>query len=186
MKRLLRDAMLRRLEYFQATLCSDRRGPHSAIYCTADGCFRKFTLPADTEALASEPLNCECGSTFVCPICAQSGHPGRGCIYGDDYSPVGERRKLFRRRGKYRICPGCGATTRAVVMKEDGCNSIHCIFCREAWCWTCSKSLEPENSVLVTLSPFIGSYWVADLTRSRLHRLIGKRYSDCYPDTTNG
>lgn len=112
--------------------------------------------------------SCEyCKYTF-CILCRKAWHGINPCKSSDlfkfakEYPSATEERKAFLDKvyGKQNIlriiaemasqeyvqehskpCPSCGAA----ICKYDGCNKVHCTYCKNYFCWLCNKTLSKEN-----------------------------------------
>ncbi|EIN08821.1 hypothetical protein PUNSTDRAFT_68068, partial [Punctularia strigosozonata HHB-11173 SS5] len=82
----------------------------------------------------SEPVQCPCCLTHICPSCNVEEHDGVRCEERRE-----NQEKLFEMWASahdVKKCPGC----KTPIERVSGCHHMTCTVCRTHICWVCSKS----------------------------------------------
>ena len=74
---------------------------------------------------------CNMGHKF-CNKCGEKYHENEKCKEEENIDKLFEK---FSRRYNLKNCPYC----HIVVLKNGGCNHMHCKYCGKDWCWLCNE-----------------------------------------------
>lgn len=108
----------------------------NAYICQNNNC--KNTVIIDETYLFLK-IECQHCCTTWCKNCLKSPyHESKTCFEAELEDTKDDNMKHIielHNKGTLKLCPRC----RTPIIKESGCNKMHCESCKCVWCWLCSE-----------------------------------------------